>query len=72
MTATISYTLPEEILEFNDACNGSGYKSALWYLDQDLRAALKHNAFPEWDEKTTELIREKLWQILNEKNLVLD
>jgi hypothetical protein len=72
MRATLKYDLPEERLEFDDAFRGSEYKAALHDLDGDLRAALKHSAFPEWELSTVEAIREKLWQHINDRNLNLD
>jgi hypothetical protein len=72
MKAVLKYDLPEERLEFEDACRATDYKVALHNLDQELRAALKHDAYPEWDRETVDKIRTKLWQLIAEHNITLD
>ena len=41
--ATITFNLPEEQQEFNDAVHASDYKAVLWSLDQKLRSEIKYS-----------------------------
>jgi hypothetical protein len=41
--ATITFTLPEEQVDFHDAVHASDYKMVLWDLDQRLRSKLKYD-----------------------------
>jgi hypothetical protein len=41
--ATITYHLPEEQEDFNNAVHASDYKMVLWDLDQKLRAKIKYD-----------------------------
>lgn len=41
--ATITFNLPEEQQEFNDAVHASDYKAVLWDLDQKLRSEIKYS-----------------------------
>lgn len=42
MTATLTFMLPEEASEHRDALDGTALRSALFDLDQQLRAWTKH------------------------------
>jgi len=72
MKAILEFNLPEDKSEFEDACKGSEYKLVLSEFDQELRAALRYDTFPEWETGTVDSIRERLWQLINDRNLNLD
>ena len=70
MKTTISFNLPEEREELNDALNGSKYKVRIDTLYNDVfRVHLKYNkpiigADPKWQELSEEqfLVIEALWK----------
>jgi hypothetical protein len=41
--ATITYNLPDEQDDFNNAVHASDYKAVIWDLDQKLRAKIKYD-----------------------------
>lgn len=63
---TLSFSLPEEQVEFDQACKAGDMYSVLNELDSELRNHLKHNTRPHLHDATVEEIR----QILN--NLMMD
>jgi len=62
----LTYRLPEEQVEFEQACKAGDMYCVLCDLDSELRNHLKHDTHPHWDNATVEEIR----QILN--NLMAD
>jgi len=40
--ATLSFALPEEEMEFRNACEGAEANSLLWQLDQHCRSVVKY------------------------------
>ncbi len=58
----LSFSLPEEQVEFEQAVKAGGMYCVLNDLDNELRNHLKHNAYPHWNNATVEEIR----QILND------
>lgn len=73
MKAILEFNLPDEQSDFDNAVDGYKWSLAAWELDQHLRSKLKYN-----DELTEEQydicqeIRDKLWDILRDKNLSFD
>ena len=61
---TLSFTLPEERQEFEDACKASDFRAVLDCFDKELRSHLKHDTHPEWDGSTVEEIRKILWDLI--------
>ena len=59
---TLSFTLPEEQVEFERACKAGDIYCVLSSFDNELRSHLRHNSHPSWDSTTVEEIR----QILND------
>jgi hypothetical protein len=43
-TATLTYTLPEEQLEYDAAREGQAARSLIWAIDQHCRSLLKHGS----------------------------
>jgi hypothetical protein len=75
MKAKLKYNLPDEQSEFEDAVNGSKWKTSMWELDQWLRAQYKYMPDAEYSEaayNAYEKSRERLFEILNENGLSLN
>ena len=73
MEATLKFNLPEEQPEFDNAVNGWKWSVAIWEFDQHLRSQIKYNdKLSECECDTYEEIRDKLWEILKNKDLSLD
>lgn len=72
MKAKITFNLPDEESEFQDAINGNAYKAVIWELDQYLRSQLKHNDLSEdVGEKVLE-IRDELHSIIDTHSLSMN
>jgi len=65
--AILEFNLPDEQSEFENAANGSKWKSLVWSLDQDIRDEIKYR-----DKVELQPIRDKLYELLEEYNLRLD
>lgn len=73
MKAQLTFNLPDEQIEFNDAINGSNYRAIIWEMDQYLRSQLKHEQL--WDEKVhdkVQEIRDELQSILENHSITMD
>lgn len=71
MEATLKFNLPEENDEFNTAVNASNYKNALWELDQYLRNKAKHSS-DEPEGEIAQIVRDELFRLMSENNVILD
>jgi hypothetical protein len=72
MKAKLTFNLPDEEEEFNDAINGNAYKAVIWELDQYLRSQLKHLDLSEdVGEKVLE-IRDELRSIIDTHSLSMN
>lgn len=73
MKATLVYNLPDEQTEFEMAVNGHKWRYAMWEIDNDLRANIKHPSESTSKEeiKTYEKIRELIRETLTAYNLNL-
>lgn len=63
--AILTYRLPQEQEEFDNAVRGAEWRWALEELDEFLRQDLKHGT----GRKTSEEIRDELRRILDERGL---
>ena len=61
---TLSFTLPEERQEFEDACKAGDFRAVLDSFDNELRSHIKHDTHPEWDGATVEEVRKILWDLI--------
>ena len=71
--ATITYNLPEEQEDFNNAVHASDYKMVLWDLDQKLRAKVKYD--DSLDEKSANAYqdaRDMLRELMHDYGVTLD
>jgi len=71
MEAILKFNLPEENEEFNTAVNSSNYKNALWEINQFLRNKSKWS-LDEKESEISEKLREELFRIMSENNVILD
>ena len=72
MKAQLTFKIPEDQEEFNDAINGNAYKAVIWELDQYLRSQLKHHDLStEVGEKVLE-IRDELRSIIDTHSLSMN
>jgi len=75
MKATLEFNLPEDHIDFELAVNGAKAQSALWELDQWLRAQYKYMSDEEYSKdkyETFEKCREHLREIMFENGLKFD
>ena len=68
MKGTLTFTLPEEREEFDDARRGGDWKAAVFEFDQFLRSEIKYT-----DKDTTvhQALRDKLHELIQECGLSL-
>jgi len=62
--ATLSFTLPEERQEHDDACKAGDFRSVLDLFDNELRNHLRYNSRPDLHSATVEEIRKILHDII--------
>jgi hypothetical protein len=72
MKAKLIFNLPEEQEEFNDAVNGSAFKTAIWELDQYMRSQLKHGDLPDDVHEKVQEIRDQLHSILDDNKVMYE
>jgi hypothetical protein len=69
MKAKLTFNLPEEQEEFNDAINGNAFKAVIWELDQFLRSQIKHGELKADEYDKVQEIRDYLWTCMNDNNV---
>jgi hypothetical protein len=72
MKAKLIFNLPEEQEEFNDAVNGSAFKTSIWELDQYMRSQLKHGDLPDDVHDKVQEIRDQLHSILDDNKVMYE
>ena len=74
MKAILEFNLPDDQSEFDDATSGWKWKHMVWEFDQYLRSQIKYNGDAYTQEQYDQLvkIREKLYEHINNDNLILD
>lgn len=72
MKAKLTFNLPDEESEFQDAINGNAYKAVIWELDQFLRSQLKHQEMPDEVSVKVLQIRDELHSILQDHSITMD
>ena len=68
MTASLSFTLPEEKYEFDAAVQGEQWRGVVVELDEILRRALKGENHL-LDYETTRFVRDRIAELMEESNL---
>jgi hypothetical protein len=71
VTATITFTLPEEQEEFDRAVQGGNWRMVVEDLDAHLRSRLKHEDLPDEVHAALERARTHLYGLLEERGLSL-
>ena len=71
MTATLTFSLPEEQEEFYLAAKGVEWRIVLEDMDRYLRGRLKHEDLPEDADKALDEARQKLHEFVAERGLSL-
>jgi uncharacterized protein (DUF1800 family) len=71
VTATLTFTLPEEQEEFYLAAKGADWRIVLEDMDNYLRGRLKHEDLPEDVAAALDAAREHLYALVAERGLSL-
>ena len=71
MTATLTFTLPEEQEEFARAAQGSDWRMVVEDLDAHLRSRLKHEELPDEAHAALDRARTHLYELLEGRGLSL-
>jgi hypothetical protein len=71
VTATLTFTLPEEQEEFYLAAKGADWRIVLEDMDNYLRGRLKHEDLPEDVAAALDAARERLYTLVAERGLSL-
>jgi hypothetical protein len=71
VTATLTFTLPEEQEEFYLAAKGADWRCALEDMDAHLRGRLKHEELTPDADRALDEARQKLHEFLQERGLSL-
>ncbi len=71
MTATLTFSLPEEQEEFDRAVQGGNWRMIAEDLDAHLRSRLKHEDLPDEVHAALEQARTHLYTLLEERGLSL-
>ena len=69
MKAKLSFNLPEEQVEFNDAINGNSFKAVIWELDQWMRSQLKHGDLTDDVHEKVQEIRDYLCELMTDNKV---
>lgn len=65
--ATLTFQLPEETQDFQDACKAQHYVGVIDELDNFLRSKLKYTELTDEQDMVYSEVREKLWALRNEE-----
>jgi hypothetical protein len=71
MTATLTFSLPEEQEEFYHAAKGAEWRMMLEDMDGYLRGRLKHEGLPEDVDAALDAARQHLHALVAERGLSL-
>ena len=69
MKAKLTFNLPEEQEEFNDAVNGNAFKAVIWELDQWMRSQIKHGDLADDVHEKVQEIRDYLCELMTDNNV---
>ena len=73
MKAKLTFNLPDDQYEWDNAVNANSMYLALWDLSQELRSMWKYQSYKTEEEYAiVETIRDKFYEILSEHNINLD
>jgi hypothetical protein len=69
---SLSFTLPEERQEFEDACKAGDFRSVLNLFDNELRNHLRYNSRPNLHSATVEEIRKILYDLIADYGITIN
>ena len=72
MKAKLTFDLPQDKYEWENAIRADAMFCALWDLSQELRTLWKYEELSEEEWNMVERIRDKFYEILSEHNINLD
>jgi len=73
MKAKLTFNLPDDQYDWDNAVNANAMYLALWDLSQELRSMWKYQQYKTEEEYAiVETIRDKFYEILQEHNINLD
>ena len=72
MKAKLTFDLPEDKYEWENAIRADAMYAALWDISQDLRKLWKYEELSEEEWKMVERIRDKFHEILSDHNINLE
>ena len=72
MKAKLTFDLPEESHEWENALQGSKMRSTLWDLDQWLRSKIKYEDLNDEQYQVYQGCRDKMRTLLIENNIDID
>ena len=72
MKAKLTFNLPEDKHEWENAMRADAMFCALWDVSQELRTLWKYEELDEEEWNMVERIRDKFYEILSEHNINLD
>ena len=72
MKAKLTFNLPDDQHEWDNAFNANAMYLALWDLSQELRSMWKYQQYKTEEYAIVETIRDKFHEILSEHNINLD
>jgi hypothetical protein len=72
MKAKLTFNLPEDKHEWENAMRADAMFCALWDVSQELRTLWKYEELSDDEWKMVERIRDKFYEILSEHNINLD
>ena len=72
MKAKLTFNLPDDQDEFDNAINGFKAHSALWQISQNIRAIWKHGDLNESQYEIVNRIRDEFYEVIHEHGIKLD
>ena len=72
MKAKLTFNLPEDKYEWENAIRADAMYAALWDISQELRTLWKYEELSEEEWKIVERIRENFYDILQKNNINLN
>ena len=72
MKAKLTFNLPEDKYEWENAMRADAMYSVLWDLSQELRTLWKYEELSEEEWNMVERIRNKFYEILGDNQINLD
>ena len=72
MKAKLTFNLPEEQDEFDNAINGNKAHLSLWQISQNIRAIWKHGDLNDSQFEIVDRIRNEFYEVLHENGIKLD